>query len=77
MANLPTIPWLESLDFLVWDDQIEMRRYQGKIDIKLRSLSDSEITNLVAFLHALSGHSAKKLRFGIPNQVPSGLNVDK
>ena len=76
-ANLPNVPWLESIDFLVWDDRIEMKRYKQKIDINPIPLSEEEIRNLVSFMHALSGRSAKKLRFGIPNQVPSGLTVDK
>lgn len=76
-ANLPNVPWLESIDFLVWDDRIEMKRYKEKIDIKPIPLSEVEIRNLVSFMHALSGRSAEKLRFGIPNQVPSGLFVDK
>jgi cytochrome c peroxidase len=76
-ANLPNVPWLESIDFLVWDDRIEMKRYKEKIDIKPIPLSEEEIGNLVSFMHALSGRSAEKLRFGIPNQVPSGLTVDK
>ena len=76
-ANLPNVPWLESIDFLVWDDRIEMKRYKEKIDINPIPLSEEEIRNLVSFMHALSGRSAKKLRFGIPNQVPSGLTVDK
>ncbi len=77
MANLPSVPWLQPFDFLVWDDRIEMKRYEEKIDIKPIPLSEEEIANLVAFMHALTGRSAKKLRFGIPNQVPSGLSVDK
>ena len=76
-ANLPNVPWLESIDFLVWDDRIEMKRYKEKIDINPIPLSEEEIRNLVSFMHALSGRSAEKLRFGIPNQVPSGLTVDK
>ena len=77
MANLPSVPWLQPFDFLVWDDRIEMKRYEEKIDIKPIPLSEEEIANLVAFMHALTGRSAKKLRFGIPNQVPSGFSVDK
>ena len=76
-ANLPNVPWLESIDFLVWDDRIEMKRYKEKIDINPIPLSEEEIGNLVSFMHALSGRSAEKLRFGIPNQVPSGLTIDK
>ena len=77
MAKLPSVPWLETLDFLVWEDRMEMSRYRKKIDIKSKSLSVEEITDLVAFMHALTGKSVTDLRFGIPNQVPSGLPVDK
>ena len=77
MANLPAVPWLAAIDFLVWDDRIEMNRYRQKIDIEPVALSDDEIANLTDFLHALTGRSAKTLRFGIPDTVPSGLPVDK
>jgi cytochrome c peroxidase len=76
-ANLPSVPWLEAIDFLVWDDRIEMSRYRQKIDIKPVTLSDDEVAHLVAFMHALSGRSAQTLKFGVPESVPSGLAVDK
>ena len=66
MAKLPSVPWLETLDFLVWDDRMEMNRYRKKIDIKSKSLSDEEITDLVAFMHALTGKSVTDFRFEIP-----------
>ena len=77
MANLPAVPWLAAIDFLVWDDRIEMKRYRQKIDIEPVALSDTEIANLIDFLQALTGRSAETLRFGIPDAVPSGLPVDK
>jgi len=76
-AQLPDIPWLAGVDFLVWDDRIEMQRYKAKLDINPVTLSDSEISYLVAFMHALTGKTARKLRFGIPESVPSGLLVDR
>lgn len=77
MANLPAIPWLAAIDFLVWDDRIEMDRYKQKIDISPVNLNNEEISSLIAFMHALTGQSTKALRFGIPDRVPSGLPVDK
>ncbi len=76
-AQLPDIPWLAGVDFLVWDDRIEMKRYKAKLDINPVTLSDREISYLVAFMHALTGKTARKLRFGIPESVPSGLLVDR
>lgn len=76
-ANLPNVPWLAEIDFLVWDDQMEMERYKAKIDIKSVELTDREISYLIEFMHSLTGKSSQKLRFGIPESVPSGLLVDK
>ena len=76
-AKLPLIPWLAEIDFLVWDDRFEMERFRNKIDIQPIALSDDEIADLVSFMHALTGQTAQKLRFGIPERVPSGLPIDK
>ena len=76
-AKLPSIPWLAEIDFLVWDDRFEMERFRNKIDIQPIALSDNEIADLVSFMHALTGQTAQKLRFGIPERVPSGLPIDK
>tara|TARA_Y100001954_G_scaffold221242_1_gene257212 strand:+ start:1540 stop:2946 length:1407 start_codon:yes stop_codon:yes gene_type:complete len=76
-AKLPSIPWLSEIDFLVWDDRFEMERFKNKIDIQPITLSDNNIADLVSFMHALTGHTAQKLRLGIPERVPSGLLIDK
>jgi len=76
-AKLPSIPWLTEIDFLVWDDRFEMKRFKSKIDIQPIALSDDNIADLVSFMHALTGQTAQKLRFGIPERVPSGLPIDK
>jgi cytochrome c peroxidase len=39
-------------------------------------LSDSDIAELVAFLHALTGATAGTRPLGRPERVPSGLPVD-
>ena len=54
-----------------------MDRFRNKIDIQPIALSDNEIADLVSFMHALTGKTAQKLRFGVPERVPSGLPIDK
>ena len=73
-ANLPNVPWLQSIDFLVWDDALEMARYQRKLDITPVALRDDEIADIVAFLGSLTGRN--HFPFGVPETVPSGLVVD-
>ena len=77
MANLPHVPWLEAIDFVVWDDRFEMDRLRRRLDMQPRELDDGEVAALVNFMHALTGHSARDLPLGIPDTVPSGLPVDK
>ena len=77
MASLPRAEWLEKIDFAIWDDRLEMARYQAKSDIKSRELTNDDITALVAFLHSLTGKTTSDLPFGVPLEVPSGLPVDK
>ena len=77
MASLPKAEWLEKIDFAVWDDRLEMARYQSKSDIKPRELADDDITALVAFFHSLTGKAASNPHFGVPAEVPSGLPLDK
>ena len=74
-ANLPDVPWLQAIDFLVWDDALEMARYQRKLDITPVALRDNEITDIVAFLGSLTGRN--HFPFGVPETVPSGLAVDR
>ena len=73
-ANLPSANWLEAIDFLVLDDQIEMERYQRKLDIENVALDNTEISEIVAFLGALTGRT--HFPRGVPKTVPSGLPVD-
>ena len=77
MANLPAAPWLEAIDFVVWDDRLEMERFRRRVDITPRKLTDDEVAALVDFMDALSGRSAQSLPLGIPDRVPSGLPVDR
>lgn len=75
-AVLPSVPWLEKTDFLSFLDTRERARLAAKIDIEPVALSDAEIDDIVAFLHALTGTASVEGRLGKPDRVPSGLKVD-
>lgn len=77
-AALPQAPWLQAIDFMVWNDAREMARQARFRDIDPLSLTDAEIADLVAFLKSLTGkRSVTTPPFGIPATVPSGLPVDR
>ena len=76
-ANLPTAHWLAPTDFIIAEDRLETLRQTQRIDIKLPVLSESEITDLIAFLNSLTGEQARAGKFEIPDKVPSGLPIDK
>ena len=77
MANLPSVPWLEDIDFVIQSDKLEMARQRAKLDIEPVDLSDQEVEDLVAFMHALTGKTALTRPSGVPETVPSGLPVDR
>ncbi len=76
MANLPDVPWLAKADFLPLQDTRERARLAARHDLRPLSLSDAQIADLVAFLHALTGTASLEPRFPTPTAVPSGLEVD-
>lgn len=75
-AGLPDIPWLAKADFAIRADRREMARQLAARDVLPFTLSDAEINDLVAFLHALTGETADTRPLGRPFSVPSGLSVD-
>lgn len=75
-ANLPTVPWLAAVDFAIRQDSREMARQNAVLDINPVALSDAEISDITAFLHALTGDTADNRPLGRPDTVPSGLPVD-
>jgi cytochrome c peroxidase len=77
IANLPNVPWLSAIDFVIQADTREMARQAMALDLPQMSLSDADIADLEAFLHALTGETAVKRPLGIPDSVPSGLSVDR
>ncbi len=68
MANLPKVPWLEKVDFIVWQDKPEIQRQRQKVDIAPQTLTDTEIDSLVAFLNSLTGVGVDTPPFGVPDQ---------
>ena len=76
MANLPDVPWLAVADFAVRQDMAEMSRQAAVNDLRPIMLSDDDVKDLVAFLHALTGETALTRPMGRPQTVPSGLSVD-
>jgi len=76
MARLPAAPWLTGSDFLPLQDKLERARLSARYDIAPRALTDNEVSQLVAFLHALTGTASLDPGFARPTSVPSGLEVD-
>ncbi|WP_240686493.1 cytochrome-c peroxidase [Aliiroseovarius marinus] len=75
--TLPDVPWLSDIDFVIQQDRIEMERQAHARDIHIASRNDSDIAALVAFLESLTGSAAKSGNSRIPEQVPSGLDIDR
>ncbi|MEL6689260.1 MAG: cytochrome c peroxidase [Pseudomonadota bacterium] len=76
MAKLPQAEWLQAIDFVIQSDTREMARQSAKLDLSGISVTDAELADLEAFLHALTGETAETRPLGRPDQVPSGLPVD-
>lgn len=76
LAALPQVPWLSKADFLPFEDRLERARLASRLDIAPVSLTEGEISELVAFLRALTGTGSLEGRLGRPKAVPSGLEVD-
>ncbi|MEM6307593.1 MAG: cytochrome c peroxidase, partial [Pseudomonadota bacterium] len=79
MAQLPDAPWLSAIDFVIQSDTREMARQAAALDISPLDVSDDEVSDIIAFMHALTGDAVGKGQFkhGVPDSVPSGLPVDR
>ena len=75
-AALPAAPWLEAVDFIVWQDAREIERQKAAIALERNLMSNEGIDAILAFLEALTGATAHSGKLGIPDAVPSGLPVD-
>lgn len=76
MAALPVAEWLAESDFAARADPLESARHRARVDIEPVALSDGDVADLVAFMHALTGRTAHTRPYGKPDSVPSGLPVD-
>jgi cytochrome c peroxidase len=76
MTDLPDVAWLEGADFLPFQDKFERERLAARCDIEPTVLTDQDVSEIVAFLHALTGTQSIKGRLGRPASVPSGLEVN-
>ncbi|MFY0680674.1 MAG: hypothetical protein JXR13_08895 [Thalassovita sp.] len=73
---LPDLPWLREVDFVVQNDRLELARQARVRDVYLPQLTEAELQDIEAFLHALTGAKAALAQSEIPQTVPSGLPVD-
>ncbi len=71
-ALLPDLPHVS--DWQVLEDPDEVARIAAANSLEPQDLSDAEVADLVAFLHALEDRAE---RLGVPETVPSGLPVDR
>lgn len=75
-AILADVPWINHMDFQIWDNRLEMNRFKSAVDIQPISLTESEISDIESFLKSLTGEQSVNGRLGRPDTVPSGLPVD-
>lgn len=60
MVKLPAAPLLDAIDFAVWQDTRKIARVAAKVVIRPIPLTDGEVSDLVAFLEALTGGKVGK-----------------
>ncbi|WP_083234277.1 cytochrome-c peroxidase [Candidatus Marithrix sp. Canyon 246] len=66
---------LDKIDLIVHQDKKRRQAIIDAIEIKPIKLTDKEVSDLVAFLHALTDVNCIDLRKTAVNQVPSGLAI--
>ncbi len=64
-------------DFTALDNPQTVNAIAAANELGSQKLSDPQITDLVAFLKSLTDEQSLKGRLGRPDQVPSGLTVEK
>ncbi|SLN56517.1 cytochrome-c peroxidase [Pseudooctadecabacter jejudonensis] len=68
-------PAFDAVDFAVMDDPSQVAAIAAAVEVGPVTLSDAQIDQIVAFLHALTDEAAIEGRLGVPEAVPSGLPV--
>ncbi len=74
-AILPALPGAD--DLRTHSDPAERAAIAAANALPTRALSDAQIADLTAFLHALTDPASLQGRLGIPDAVPSGLPLDR
>lgn len=77
LGALARRPLAGPVDFVIQSNRLEMAHQTRAIEAApVVALTDLEVTQIKAFLHALTGRSAQTRPVGRPERVPSGLSVD-
>ena len=66
---------LNVIDFIAYTDASRRRAIIDAIEIEAMNLTNEEISDLMAFLYALTDVNCIDLRKSLVNRVPSGLSV--
>ena len=69
------MPQFDTADWRIMDDPTEVAKIANAVSVMPVLLSSTEVSEIVAFLGALSDSSALTGRLGIPGSVPSGLAI--
>jgi len=70
-----TLTKYDTNDWKIMDDASEVKAIADSITIKPVTISEGEVTDILAFLGTLTDAKAQKGRLGIPEIVPSGLKI--
>jgi cytochrome c peroxidase len=71
-AILPSHEDLDEIDFTVMEDETRVAAIADASELAPVKLGETDIADLIAFLHALTDPAAHNLRMDIPGSVPSG-----
>ena len=71
-AVLPSREDLDAMDFVVMEDAARIAAIADASELAPVDLDETDIANLLAFLHALTDPAAHDLRGDLPESVPSG-----
>lgn len=74
-AVLPSRPDLDAIDFIAHNDLTRRQAIANANELDPITLTDEEISDLIAFLQALTDFNCLDLRRDVPSRVPSGLPV--
>lgn len=71
-AVMPSRPDLDAVDFVIMKDEVSVAGIAAANELAPVRLSESELRDLIEFLHALTDPSSLDLRGDVPASLPSG-----